>query len=76
MLVRTILGGEAAPLPLISMPMRSIPCKDPSFMQRDEEANLMVCTPSPHVVAVLQVSRHYFGLPGQERKASPYGAEL
>ena len=76
MRVRTILGGEAAPLPLISMPMRSIPCKDPSFMQRDEEANVMVCTPSPHVVAVLQVSRHYFGLPGQERKASPYGAEV
>ena len=76
MLVRTILGGEAAPLPLISMPVLSIRCKDSSLTERDEEANLMACTPSPHVVAVLQVSRHYFGLPGQERKVSPYGAAV
>ena len=76
MLVRTILGGEAAPLPLISMPVRSIPFEDPSFMERDAGANLMVCPPSPHVVAVLQVSRHYFGLLGQERKLSRRGAEV
>jgi len=75
MLVRTILDGEAAPLPLISVPGRLIPCDDPSFMTRDEEASLMACTPSPHVVAVLQVSRNYFGLPGQGRKVSPRGAE-
>ena len=42
MLVRTILGGEAAPLPLISMPVQSIRCKDPSFMERVEEG----CDPS------------------------------
>ena len=75
MLVRTNLGGEAAPLPLISVPGRSIRCEDPSFIDRDEESNLMTCNPSPHVVAVLQVSRHYFGLPGHERKLSPRGAE-
>jgi len=75
MLVRTILGGEAAPLPLISVPGRSIRCEDPSFIDRDEESNLMTCNPSPHVIAVLQVSRHYFGLPGHERKLSPRGAE-
>jgi len=75
MLVRTILGGEAAPLPLISAPGRSIRYEDPSFIERYEEANLMACTPSPHVVAVLQISRHYFGLAGHERKLSPRGAE-
>jgi hypothetical protein len=71
MLVRTFSGGEAASLPLISLPARSIPCEDAPFMGFDEAENPMHCNRSPHLVAVLKVSRNYFGLPGQGRKLSP-----
>ena len=71
MLVRTFSGGEAASLPLVSLPARPIPCEDTPFMGLDGAENLMHCHRSPHVVAVLQVSRNYFGLPGQGRKLSP-----
>jgi len=73
MIVRTFLGGETTPLPLISKPARSIQCEDPPFIDLDDPADLMIAHRSPHVVAVLQVSRNYFGLPGQGRKLSSRG---
>jgi hypothetical protein len=75
MIVRTFLGGETTPLPLISQPARSIQYEDPPFTDLDEAANLMTSHRSPHVVAVLQVSRNYFGLPGRGRKLSTRGVE-
>jgi hypothetical protein len=68
MLVRTLLGGEASPLPTISTPTRSTPYASPKFMDRGAAANLMACHPSRHVAAVLQVSRHYFDLPGSQER--------
>lgn len=76
MLVRTFMGGEAAPLPLISQPARTIPCAESAFTSLAEAANRMSCHRSPHVVAVLQISRDYFGLPGQGRQRSPLRLEL
>ena len=73
MIVRTFMGGETTPLPLISRPARSIQCEDPPLIDLDDSANLMTSHRSPHVVAVLQVSRNYFGLPGQGRKLFPRG---
>jgi hypothetical protein len=76
MLVRTFLGGEAAPLPLISRPARSIPCSESGLMNLAEAANRMSCQRSSHVLAVLQISRDYFGLPGQGRQRSPRRLEI
>lgn len=75
MRVRTILGGEVFPLPVISLTARSLPCEAPAFMDPEETANLMACRPSRHVDAILQVSRDYFGLPGQGRQSSPRRVE-